>query len=299
MTRGLTGAVLAAILVLAGTAWAGVRLDPPRPRPGDLFRISWRPEVGGGPWRVRFDGREFPLWPGRDGVWEGLAAVEATAEPGPRSLEILGRTGPVARQRIEVAPRSFGEQRLRVDPRLVNPDPEDAARAAREAKRIREVLAWVSRPRLWNPPFLLPARGPVSSPFGVRRVYNGEPRGYHSGLDIAAPRGTPVRAAAAGVVALADELFYTGRTVFLDHGLGLFTAYFHMDEIRVRPGQPVAAGDVLGVVGSTGRSTGPHLHWGAYLEGVKADPLTLPGLDGRPGRRSGAGVARGAGAKEP
>jgi len=299
VTRRLAQVLLVAALALAGTAWAGLRVDPPRPRPGDLFRISWRPGVSGGPWRARFDGREFPLWPGRDGGWEGLAVVEATAEPGPRSLEIAGRAGPVARQGIEVIPRSFGVQRLRVDPRLVNPDPEDAARAAREAKRIREVLARVSRPRLWALPFLLPARGPVSSPFGVRRVYNGEPRGYHSGLDIAAPRGTPVRAAAAGVVALAGELFYTGRTVFLDHGLGLFTAYFHMDEIRVRPGQPVAAGDVLGVVGSTGRSTGPHLHWGAYLEGVKADPLTLPGLDGRPERRAGAGVARGAGAKEP
>ncbi len=299
MTRRWIGALVVAALGLAGAAWAGVRVDPPRPRPGDLFRVLWAPEGTDGPWRVRFDDREFPLWPGPDGSWEGLAAVEATAEPGPRSLEIVGRTGTVARQRIEVAARAFGEQRLRVDPRLVNPDPEDAARAAREAKRIRAVLSRVSRPRLWSPPFLLPARGPVSSPFGVRRVYNGEARGYHSGLDIAAPRGTPVRAAAAGVVALADELFYTGRTVFLDHGLGLFTAYFHMDEIRVRPGQPVAAGDVLGVVGSTGRSTGPHLHWGAYLEGVKADPLTLPGLDGRPGRRAGAGAARGAGAKEP
>ncbi|GAB6063313.1 M23 family metallopeptidase [Deferrisoma palaeochoriense] len=280
-------------LGLALPAAAGVRIEPERPRQGEFFRIVWTPEGEGSGWRVRFGGREFWLWPASDAAWEGLVAVDPDAAPGPAELEIAGPGGPAWRGHVTVEARAFGEQRLRVDPRHVNPDPADAARAAREAKRIRAVLSRVSRPRLWAGPFRLPAEGPVSSPFGVRRVYNGERRGYHSGLDIAAPRGAPVRAAERGVVALADDLFYTGRTVFLDHGLGLFTAYFHLDEIRVREGQPVEPGEVIGLVGSTGRSTGPHLHWGAYLAGLKADPLALPGVPDP--SRPGEGKAEGAG----
>ncbi|MEW6487154.1 MAG: M23 family metallopeptidase, partial [Thermodesulfobacteriota bacterium] len=151
----------------------------------------------------------------------------------------------------------------------------------REAVRIRAALAGRSDRRLWEGSFRVPAEGPVSSPFGVRRIYNDKPRGYHGGLDIAAPRGAPVLAGAAGRVALAGDFFYTGNTVFLDHGLGLFTAYFHLDSLAVEDGEAVAAGQLVGRVGSTGRSTGPHLHWGVYVSGLRADPLSLLRIAGR------------------
>ena len=274
-------ALLGAVLAAGAARAEPVEIRPPAPGPGEVFEVRLEDPGPGGPWRVRFDGREFLLWPSPEGGWEGLVAVDRDAPPGEREIEVRSREGRVAwSAAVTVAPREYGVQRLVVSERMVTLSPEDAARAARETRLIRETLAGISAPRLWEGPFRVPARGPVSSPFGTRRVYNGKPRSYHSGLDIAAPRGAEVRAAAAGRVALAREFFYTGRTVFLDHGLGLFTAYFHMDTIRVKEGEPVEAGAVLGTVGSTGRSTGPHLHWGVYLDGVKVDPLSLVRVTG-------------------
>ncbi len=278
MSRAFRRAVAGAAALWA--AWAGaspvVRLEPPTPAPGEVFRVRLGEGARACPCRVRLEGREFALWPARDGSWEGLGAVDREVSPGPHAVQVVDAAGRVvAEVRVQVRSRAYGVQKIRVDPRMVSPRGEDAERVEREARLIRSVLGTTTPRRLWAGGFSLPAQGPVSGPFGVRRVYNGTPRGYHSGLDIAAPRGSPVRAAASGRVALARELYYTGNTVFLDHGLGLYTAYFHMDTLSVREGQRVGAGTVLGTVGSTGRSTGPHLHWGVYVAGVKVDPLSL------------------------
>jgi murein DD-endopeptidase MepM/ murein hydrolase activator NlpD len=114
--------------------------------------------------------------------------------------------------------------------------------------------------------------------FGLRRVINGQPRSPHTGYDWAAPVGTPVLAANAGRVALVAEHFFAGRNIVLDHGLGLFTFYYHLDETRVGPGEPVAAGQVIGAVGATGRVTGPHLHFAVVLAGARVDPESLLAL---------------------
>ncbi len=278
MKRALRRAVAGAAVLWAAWAGAGpaVRLEPQTPAPGEVFRVRVEEGTQACPCRLRLEGREFPLWPAEDGSWEGFGAVDRDLSPGPRTVQVVDSAGRLlAEARIEVRSRAYGVQEIRVDPRMVYPRGEDAERVRREARLIRSVLGTVTSRRLWSGGFSLPAQGPVSGPFGVRRVYNGTPRGYHSGLDIAAPRGSPVRAAASGRVALARELYYTGNTVFLDHGLGLYTAYFHMDSLSVREGQRVRAGTVLGTVGSTGRSTGPHLHWGVYVAGVKVDPLSL------------------------
>ncbi len=268
-----------ALLLAASVAWAGpgVQLDPERPAPGEVFAVRVPGADAAGPWEISFDGHRFPLWPAADGGWEGLAAVDRDSVPGVRELRVLGPEGeaPLAAAQVTVGTRTYAEQRLTVSESMVTLSPEDQARAGREAALIREALAGRSPRRLWAGPFRTPVEGPLSSAFGVRRLYNGKPKGYHSGLDIAAPRGTPVLAAAAGEVALAGDFFYTGNTVFLDHGLGLFTAYFHLDSLEASQGQALAAGAVLGRVGSTGRSTGAHLHWGVYLAGLKADPLSL------------------------
>ncbi len=274
--------LLAALLVGAAPAAAGgwVRPGPGAVAPGEIFAVT----AGGVPPGVRpevvFRGRRFGVWPGEaEGEWLGLVAVDRDELPGPGTLAVVEAGSEPARELaaegVAVAPRTYPEQRLTVDQRTVTLSPQDQERAAREALLIREALALRSPERSWDGGFRRPAEGPVSSPFGVRRVYNGVPKGYHGGLDLAAPRGAPVRAAAAGRVALVGDYFYTGWSVFIDHGVGLVTAYFHLDAATVSPGQAVGAGDLLGVVGSTGRSTGPHLHWGVYLAGVRADPLSL------------------------
>jgi len=272
-------ASLSATPVSAEGDRAQVEVSPERPSPGEVFAIRAEGLPDGMTPKAVFAGNEFPLWKTETG-WEGLGAVDRDAEHSTSELVILDADAPLARFAVAVGSRTYPEQRLTVNESMVTLSAEDQERAAREAVLIREVLSKRSPQRLWAGSFQPPVEGPVSSPFGVRRFYNGKRRGYHSGLDIAAPRGTPVLAAAAGVVALAGDLFYTGKTVFLDHGLGLCTAYFHMDSLAVAEGDRIAAGAPLGRVGSTGRSTGAHLHWGVYVAGVKADPLSLVRVSG-------------------
>jgi murein DD-endopeptidase MepM/ murein hydrolase activator NlpD len=120
--------------------------------------------------------------------------------------------------------------------------------------------------------FSVPVHGRLSSRFGLRRFFNGQPRNPHSGVDLAAPAGTPVKAPASARVIDTGEYYYNGKTVFLDHGQGLLSAYFHLSQTKVRPGQQLRRGEVIGTVGATGRATGPHLHWSVYLNGAQVDP---------------------------
>lgn len=172
------------------------------------------------------------------------------------------------RATVRVKAGTFGVRTLSVPPALLDP-----ALAAYERRRV---LAATSAPLpqpLWDGPFQLPVRGPVSSPYGVRSVYNHQPRGHHLGVDLRAPAGEPVRAAQHGVVVLAEPLPLGGNTVILDHGGGVFTAYLHLAAAVVRTGQKVRAGQPVGYVGSTGLSTAPHLHWAVRVNGVPVDPL--------------------------
>ena len=149
-------------------------------------------------------------------------------------------------------------------------------RQVREDNRtLGDILATRSRVRPWKEGFLLPVRGRITTRFGTGRVLNGKPRASHSGVDIAGPRGTPVKTANSGKVLLADDFYLSGKTVVVDHGWGVSTIYAHLDRIDVREGQTVERGQVLGTVGSTGRATGPHLHFGAFIRGAKVDPLQL------------------------
>ena len=181
------------------------------------------------------------------------------------------------RQDLRVVQKAYPVQALKVDRAYVEPPPEVQARIAAEAKRVREVLAIFSLRRDWDLPMQRPVPGEVSSLFGLRRVFNGQPRGRHRGLDLRGAEGTPVLAMAAGTVALAEELYFSGNVVYLDHGLGVFSVYAHLSAIEVGPGRQVAAGQVLGRVGSTGRATGPHLHLGCYALGTAVDPEPLMG----------------------
>ncbi|ROR34889.1 peptidoglycan DD-metalloendopeptidase family protein [Inmirania thermothiophila] len=263
--RGPAGLLLAALLVPP----AGAAAPAPAPFPGGIAVLPL-PALGSLPPVARFGGRRV-LVRGEAGRWVAVVGLGLDLAPGRHVLQLADGTAVP----FEVRPRRYPEQHLTVPRRYVAPDAAALARIRREQARVRRILARYSedlQPALALSP---PLRAPVSSPFGLRRFFNGEPRRPHSGLDLAAGAGTPVRAPADAVVADTGEYYFNGRTVFLDHGQGLITAYMHLRRILVRPGQRVRRGEVIGEVGATGRVTGPHLHWGVALNGAMIDPTLL------------------------
>ena len=187
---------------------------------------------------------------------------------------------------LPVARRTVAREQLRTAARFSRPpDAALAARLERERLRVREVVSRThATPRLWSPPFARPRPGPVRSGYGLEREYNGELESRHMGADFAGRRGAPVRATNRGVVALVDNLFYSGRTIYIDHGAGLLTGYLHLDRALVATGDTVQRGQVIGRVGASGRVTGPHLHWLARYGAILVDPLDLVNLDWGPVR---------------
>ncbi|MCU0558638.1 MAG: M23 family metallopeptidase [Desulfobacterales bacterium] len=212
------------------------------------------------------------------GVHVGLAAVPLSAPPGTASLTVAWVDGGRPQSRripFHITAGAYGEERLRVDPRHVQPSPPDLERIRREQEKLKRVYASGSPSRLWSEGFQLPVPGEVSGPFGTRRVFNGELRSQHSGLDFRSQTGEPVHASGAGVVKLAEELFYSGNAVIVDHGAGVFSSYSHLSRIQVGVGQRVERGQRVGLIGATGRATGPHLHWGVKVNSVNVNPLSF------------------------
>lgn len=205
--------------------------------------------------------------------WVALVGIPLSAEPGEHRLRIQRAGQAETYKSFTVTPKEYPSQYITLkETRYVNPPPEDLKRIKKETILINRALStWTAQPAV-DLDFHLPVNGRLSSPFGLRRFFNNQPRNPHSGLDIAAPAGTPIKAPAQGRVIDTGHYFFNGKTVFLDHGQGLITGYFHMREIQVKPGQILQRGDVLGAVGATGRVTGPHLHWNVYLNGTKVDP---------------------------
>jgi len=205
--------------------------------------------------------------PGRQSVVVRLTAKADADGPGKTAT---------LRASVELVRVKHPVERLDLDPAMVNPPESELPRIARERAQTRAVLARVSDERLWSLPFARPVQpGELSSEYGLGRVLNGQPRSPHRGLDLEAKTGDAVSAAADGVVALTGHLYYAGNCVYLDHGQGLFTMYFHMSELRVRQGDRVARGQLLGLAGDTGRSTRAHLHFGASTLGRLVDPAPL------------------------
>ena len=192
-------------------------------------------------------------------------------EPGrpPRSLSGV----------VPVGRREFPVQRLTLPAPMVDLDSATERRAVAETETLRRLYRTVTPERLWRGSFVRPIAGDeAGTGFGSRRIINGQPRSPHGGTDYAAARGTPVIAVNGGRVALVDDYFFPGRLVVVDHGLGLYTLYFHLDETRVEAGQRVTRGQLLGTVGSTGRATGPHLHFGVQVGPARVDPERLLAL---------------------
>jgi murein DD-endopeptidase MepM/ murein hydrolase activator NlpD len=243
--------------------------------PGGILVVPLGPDGGEAP-RVIYDGRRV-LTVKDGGQWNAVIGLPLATKPGPVQVTIEPPGAPQQTRTFAVVDKKYVEQRLTVKPSQVDLAAEDAARVEVEQKRIREALAKYSD----SPPATLSLREPVpgrrSSSFGLRRFFNDQPRSPHSGMDIAAPTGTPIVAPADGVVIDAGEFFFNGGTVFLDHGGGFVTMYCHLSAWDVAPGDTVKAGQAFAKVGATGRVTGPHLHFGVTLNGALVDPaMFLP-----------------------
>jgi murein DD-endopeptidase MepM/ murein hydrolase activator NlpD len=211
--------------------------------------------------------------------WHALVGIDLDAPPGVARITVAARTLEGATleavHAITVAARVFPTRRLTVDPRFVTPPPSAGPRIASEQKRLAALLASVTPQRVWAGPFAQPVDGAPVSNFGARSVYNGTRVSSHRGVDFASPIGAPIRAPNAGRVVLAEDLYFSGNTVVLDHGLGAFSLLAHMSRLGVRAGDTVARGDVVGEVGATGRVTGPHLHWTFRLGPAAVDPMSI------------------------
>ncbi len=260
--------------VVPAAVFAAFSLPREAPVPGGvkLMRLEYQ---GGAMPAVDVDGERVMVV--RDGAdWVAVIGIPLSAPLAARTVVVHDVEG---RQQAEftVGEKLYASQSLKVAPRQVNLSREDLARVNRERVIINAALShWsMSQPEtLHLPP---PVPGIRSSSFGMRRIFNGESRNPHTGMDIAAASGVPVRVPIAGTVIGTGEFFFNGNTVFVDHGRGLISMYCHLSAIDVKTGQKVAAGDTLGLVGRTGRATGPHLHWGLSLNRAWVDPaLFLP-----------------------
>ncbi|MCZ6640176.1 MAG: peptidoglycan DD-metalloendopeptidase family protein [Gammaproteobacteria bacterium] len=208
-------------------------------------------------------------------IVDGLAIVgiDIGADPGDHELTLIDEAGHPTKHSFTISAKEYPEQRLTIaNQRLVNPNEDDLIRIRGESTKMRTQFQRFSKVESTLRPFLKPVEGVTSGPFGRRRILNDQPRSPHSGLDIAAASGTPIRAPTAALVTLTGNFFFNGNTIFLDHGQGLITMYCHLSELNVTAGDKVERGEVIGLVGATGRVTGPHLHWSVSLNNNRVNP---------------------------
>jgi len=267
---------LALVVAFVGAAARAAAVDLPREHavPGGVARIA----LGPSPSRPGVRTGDVPvLVAGGPGGWTAVVGIALSAKPGKGAIVVARPGRPVERRSFEIAPVRYAEQRLKVAPAQVDLSKEDLARYERERAHLAQVIATFSDEVPASLRMRQPVPGARSSSFGLRRVFNGQARSPHSGMDIAAPAGTPVVAAAAGRVIDTGDYFFNGNTVWLDHGAGLITSYAHLESVAVRIGDTVAEGATIGAVGATGRVTGAHLHWSVTLNRAMVDPaLFLP-----------------------
>ena len=233
---------------------------------------------------VRAFDAQMPVYRLQPGTWQALVGIDLERKPGTYVVTVEARAGSAvtrASERLAVKPHTFPTRTLRVDPSFVNPPQAELTRIRDEAAFIRDVSGHSAADRLWSSPFVRPVREAANSRFGTRSVFNGEARRPHGGADFLSGAGTPVHAPNAGRVVAARDLFFTGNTVIIDHGMGVVSLMAHFSTIEVKEGDLVTAGQVVGLVGATGRVTGPHLHWGVTVAGARVDPLAVLALIGK------------------
>jgi murein DD-endopeptidase MepM/ murein hydrolase activator NlpD len=268
--------VLIMLLVLfvgveANAAAPSVLISPKKIVPGGLMIITVRNAEGAV--EGTFRGKQLHFNKAKTG-FKAVTGIDLNTDPGVYPLD-LAVNGKNLTLEMAIVKKKYRVQRLTLPEDKVILSPEDEARADREQKKM-SALWPVDSDRLWSGRFADPLPGKeITTPFGVRRIINSIPKNPHSGIDLAANVGEPVRAPNDGVVVLAEDQFFSGNSIVLDHGQGIYTMFFHLSEMKVKTGQAVMKGDVIGLVGATGRLTGPCLHWGVRVQGAKVDPLEL------------------------
>jgi murein DD-endopeptidase MepM/ murein hydrolase activator NlpD len=264
-----------------------IHLSAPESSQGSLLLIEVKSAEPLAEIKGDWGGRGVPFWreAGAELMQKALVGVDLEKAPGNYELTVTGQTGGgekvTCSAGVEVKLGRFATEKLTVGKQFVEPSPEQVKRADEERQRLRDIFDRVTLQRLWDGQFRVPLDGVTEgSNFGRRRILNGNPGSPHSGADLRGTTGTPVHAAQRGRVVLAEELFFAGNTVVIDHGLGIYTFYGHLSEIAVKVDEVLEAGAVLGKVGATGRVTGPHLHWGLTVGRARVNPLLIVKLLG-------------------
>jgi murein DD-endopeptidase MepM/ murein hydrolase activator NlpD len=248
--------------------------------PGEVVIVGVQTSASPVTVRATAFGHSIRFFPNEtDGIWRGLIGIDLTTEPGeyPVAVRVTTLEGETVRRTyvLAVSPKEFPTRHLTVSPSFVNPPPEVLDRLQRESRQVADIFRISSADRQWSGPFLAPVPGQSTSSFGRRSVFNGESRSPHSGADFRATEGTHIEAPNAGTVVLADNQYFSGNVVIIDHGWGLYSYFAHLSAIDVTEGDTVTLGQVVGKVGATGRVTGPHLHWTVRLNEARVDPLSL------------------------
>lgn len=281
----------ALLLALALAAPAAASAPPPTLRVqsravqrGEVLLVVVEGENPKRPPTAAFRGKPLEFFPAAStGTWLAFIGLDLDAPTGPSPLTAVlrGRTGRAVRESrtLEVLPGKFPVEELKVSQKFVTPSKSDSERAEGEAAKLHRLFTHGEEKRLFEGSFTPPIPGAATARFGERRIFNGQPRAPHSGMDLRAKKGVKVRAPAAGKVVLAGPLYFAGNTIVLDHGLGLTTLYAHLSKMLVKPGDLVKKGQLIGRVGATGRVTGPHLHWALKLKEARVDPYSLAAFD--------------------
>jgi len=278
-----------------------VKLSAPSSSQGSLLLLEVRSRKPLSEVTAEWNSKNVPFWQvssvdsnsskgAPSNLRQAILGVDLEKAPGTYSLSVRVQSsdGKPASCTLQIPIRAgkFATEKLQVGKEFVEPSQEQIKRANEERDKLRAIFDQVTPEKLWDGDFRVPLDGVTTGGnFGKRRVLNAQPGSPHSGVDFPAVTGTPVHAAQVGRVALAQELFFSGNTVVVDHGLGIYTFYGHLSEIDVKVGDDLQSGQVLGKVGATGRVTGPHLHWGLTVERARVNPLQLVKLLANPSKK--------------
>lgn len=268
--------ILVALAAAPGLVFAApaskpkVLLSPKKAGPGDVLLVTIRNVEG--PVEGTFAGKKIYFNSAKES-YKAIVGIDLFTEPGEYDLEVTAG-GKTLKRSVIVSKKKYPIQRLTLPKDMVELSPENEARVEREQKKLAAL--WPNQTdRGWAGDFINPREGEIVTKFGVKRFINSIPKNPHTGVDVDADEGAEVLAPNSGAVALVDDLFYSGNSIVLDHGQGIYSMFFHLSKVLVASGQSVKKGDVIGLVGSTGRSTGAHLHWGVRVQGARVDPLEL------------------------
>jgi len=275
------------ILFLSGTAYSAkgenpllVSWFPKVVNQGDICVVDVLVDKGFYSLTGQFQEKALSFYEIKKGeLFRTLIGLDLATSPGTYEIIISARDSSgnniESKHRIVILKKDFETQRLTLPEKMVQLNEKTLKRVGKESKSLSGIWYKTSKERLWHNEFIRPVNGEVISQFGVRRILNDLPRSPHTGIDLRAKMGEEILCSNTGIVVYVDELYFSGKSVVVDHGSGLYTMYFHLSRINVKEGQRIAGGEVLGLVGASGRSTGPHLHWGVRLGGARVNPLCL------------------------